>query len=267
MAQKIGRGSTSFVYKKDDVAVKVFNTKVPHDYETEARILEECKPCPYIVQYLSHDFEGEEKSISMELMDVNLLHLIENRKVYPLKDWVGTMLNHLLIALDFLEDHEIYHGDLTTSNVMVKLEKNKVFKLIDFSHSDYNSSGRVSLCNEIAGAPELYNLDRGWDRARMMIWSLGQLYYFCNKRTFLLSNLYKESTFYERGLEIFSFDYFKRMRSFIGSEEFNQADIEDFIEDLLIYPEEEKFKKFLHNCCRIEPQERKTAAQHLKELF
>lgn len=279
--KKIGEGSISKVYKAEDkeygeVAIKKFKYDMKDYINNEIELLKACQCSPYIVKYITSD----EKSITMEKLDFTVTDLLRQRK-HPVEKWVGKMILDILYAIDYLSLKEIDHCDLSPNNIMVKfypshptqsLEPSMQFKLIDFSYGSFVSSQVFNVTRECYGAPELYRInDDIIDTSKTLVWSLGQVYFYCLTGNYLVLNLFRQSTFNNDQLERNSEEYFTEVRKFVQDEEFSQAKVDDSISEIKkIYPvqstEQHAYKNFLYNSCKIDPNERLCAYSHLEIL-
>lgn len=126
----------------------------------------------------------------------------------------------------------------------------------------------IQLLREIYGAPEIFKrTEYDIDVSKAALWSLGQTYYFCLRRSFIIANLFKSSMYYDKKTEYMTEEWFDGVYDFIVSDELDQADIDDEITEISnFYPDQIEFKNFLYNVCQIDGRKRDNVKDHLKRL-
>jgi serine/threonine-protein kinase TTK/MPS1 len=118
--------------------------EVLESYTNEINLLRQCKGSPYIIDLIEHEVNREQMFVAMvmEMGELDLATaLLHQKKLYaadhPRSSKVDPFFMRLawqrmLLAVDYLHDHRIVHGDLKPANfVFVKGQ----LKLIDFGIS------------------------------------------------------------------------------------------------------------------------------------
>ena len=179
----LGQGTFGQVVKcidhKDqtEVAIKIIR-KYP-DYhksgENEVKILSLLaqKKCKTIVQMIdSFEFRGH-LCIVFELLSLNLYQLLHKNNFSGFSfSLVRRFTQQILQSLQQIHSSNIIHCDLKPDNILLKLEKKSVIKVIDFGSScEENKQGLNYVQSRFYRAPEIV-IDAKYDR-KIDIWSIG----------------------------------------------------------------------------------------------
>ncbi len=184
VAEEIGRGSTSTVYRcvEDrtgrEVAVKVFSAGDPDRFEREVRLMTRLEH-PHIVRLLDSGRVGPRIYLAMALVQgENLASWIQAR-LFEERVRPGTeLLRQVAEAIGYAHDQGVLHRDLKPANVLVSGSSAFV---TDFGLAVDGSSDRLTLSGTILGtaaymAPEQALGLRVFD-PRTDVYSMGGILY------------------------------------------------------------------------------------------
>jgi serine/threonine protein kinase len=128
---------------------------------------------PNIVKYLGHHNDGESLNIMLEYMTGGSISTLLNKYPSFNETLVKIYTKHILHGLNYLHAHNVIHGDIKGSNVLV--DDNGVCKLADFGGSNRimkEGDKRQRLVGTVQWmAPEVIRESK-YDRFSD-IWSLG----------------------------------------------------------------------------------------------
>ncbi len=202
---KISSGSFGVVFKIKNVTgkkMKSFAMKiVPHKRGYIQNILElilHFTPCEYLINAVSYEIDKSCYKIIMPLAHMDIYKLINSNIVLHSTD-LKRLIFEIVLAVKYLHDVKIVHGDIKPSNILIFKNKNTYkAKLADFSFSGLCLNSRIY--NDKAytinyKAPEIEIL--GSYNFKADIWALGQTIKRLNFRdcssdfNFLINNMLK----------------------------------------------------------------------------
>lgn len=133
----LGVGSYGNV-RKGEIAVKKLNRL--SDLLQEYSAMQACRDCPYIVDPLYIDIENLE--IAMKKYDGDLRRLLNKLNRYERE----TITKDLLLALIYLHDRDLLHGDIKPNNILINLNPLEVV-LADCGFLSVTKKSRVKYGN------------------------------------------------------------------------------------------------------------------------
>eukprot|EP01080_Neovahlkampfia_damariscottae_P005977 gene5977-9976_t len=87
----------------------------------EIKSLHKCRRCPHIISMTEAYYRTGQLHILLEVMDMDLEHLLKKLKRIP-EDILGLIIGQVLLALDYLHRKKgIIHRDLKPANILIKV--------------------------------------------------------------------------------------------------------------------------------------------------
>jgi serine/threonine-protein kinase TTK/MPS1 len=134
-------------------------------YANEINLLKQCRGCPYIINLIDYEVNRQEMCVSMvlELGEIDLANAINHYKKITTSSSSSSLLHHhqnhlpsskvnpyflrmvwerMLLAVDFIHEHRIVHGDLKPANFVFVQGQ---LKLIDFGISREISNDTTNI--------------------------------------------------------------------------------------------------------------------------
>ncbi|KAL9426098.1 hypothetical protein AB3S75_032966 [Citrus x aurantiifolia] len=141
VVENIGQGVFGEVYKclnletGKKVAIKMINIQnepegVPSYLISGVSLLKELEH-DNIVRLLDVLTSGRYVYLVFEYLDLDLGSFIRKHTATSIRPHIKTILSQILVGLAYYHSHNILHGDLQPSNVLIDLKSKKV-KLVDF---------------------------------------------------------------------------------------------------------------------------------------
>ncbi|CAD5125415.1 DgyrCDS13645 [Dimorphilus gyrociliatus] len=128
----------------------------------------------YTIQILDVLLEGDDMYALFDSCDFNLRLMLNNWKLkVPFRKYI---INEIFMAIKFLHDKEIVHGDITIDHILIK---DGHVKLTGFKHSFYKTSSNFDIGTDGYKAPEILRKKRKHLDKKIDLWSIGVCVFNC----------------------------------------------------------------------------------------
>ena len=179
--KKIGKGTFSDVFKvsndKNIKTMKVYKTSYKKWGIIEKDILIKLQPCVFFCKISDNFIINNHLFLILDYYDIDLYkYYIDYENInFDFKYIINSLLN----GLSFLEDNELVHSDLKPENILLKLDNNKIKKIVICDFSLTLSIDKIKTNLNIVSLwyrpPEIYL--NGKYNYKLDIWSMGCILY------------------------------------------------------------------------------------------
>lgn len=248
IGEQIGCGTFGFVYDVysedtlDNYALKIF--QCPEEAVQEYKFYKKLDGCPSLPKIISYSDTALNNLILMERLEGNIngLELTFKESCKILKD--------ILLALDFIHDKNLVHGDIKSTNILYDKDKNGY--LCDFTNMYYKNTFVNEICTVWFRSPENCSKINKNEKGYLIdfsadIWALGICF-------LAMINRGLTPSFFKVDNPLFLFFRIS-----------NQIKIDEIIDFLFEeFKEEEEMNLLVKNMMKISPEERISAKKALE---